>query len=451
MPRDASSPRKSRALALVPFVFLAALFVWTSVFAAERLSAVRAETAQVGGDMLRSIEFVGRMERDVSLVKILADEHVLETRAANMAAIEGEMDQSWADYAAAAREYEPLADQPREDGVWRRLSTRIGTLKPSVDAAIALSRRNEDVEAHRALEALDGDFKNAFDDSRELVRINRTAADAAMSRVDGLQGGASTLFLVIAIGGGAVSLALGAVAMRTLSRLDALQARRTEALVESNRDLEAYAGRVAHDLKGPLTTASLTASTLARQAPEQSRAIESLRRATDRMQALIDDLLELARMQACAQAVVCDPAAVVALVREDLAEREARGDVAVLTDVAPATVRCREGLLRQAIWNLTDNAIKYRRPEVSAQVEVRGRAVDHRYELSVRDNGTGMSPEEAQRAFDPFYRATRKEGEAGTGLGLSIVKRVVEACGGAISLESRLGSGSTFVMRLPLG
>jgi two-component system phosphate regulon sensor histidine kinase PhoR len=116
----------------------------------------------------------------------------------------------------------------------------------------------------------------------------------------------------------------------------------------------------------------------------------------------------------------------------------------------PASVRCREGLLRQAIWNLAENAIKYRRPEVRPHLEVSGHPVDSRYELSVRDNGLGMSPDEASRVFDPFYRALRGKDQPGLGLGLSIVKRVVEACGGALSLDSKLGSGSTFVMRLPL-
>jgi signal transduction histidine kinase len=101
------------------------------------------------------------------------------------------------------------------------------------------------------------------------------------------------------------------------------------------------------------------------------------------------------------------------------------------------------------LWNLVDNAVKYRRTGVHSDVEVRGRVVDHGYELAVEDNGIGMSPEETKKAFDPFYRALRAKEEPGTGLGLSIVKRVVEASGGTLSVRSQLGSGSTFTVRLP--
>jgi signal transduction histidine kinase len=113
-------------------------------------------------------------------------------------------------------------------------------------------------------------------------------------------------------------------------------------------------------------------------------------------------------------------------------------------------VHCSEGLLRQVVWNLTDNAMKYRRGGVTLRIEISGRSLDHRYDLSVRDNGVGLSPDETARVFDPFYRGAGSKGEPGTGLGLSIVKRAVEASGGTVWVTSEPGNGSTFVARLPL-
>jgi signal transduction histidine kinase len=118
--------------------------------------------------------------------------------------------------------------------------------------------------------------------------------------------------------------------------------------------------------------------------------------------------------------------------------------------VEAAAVACREGLLRQVLWNLVENGVKYRREDVDARIAVSGHAGAGWYELRVSDNGRGIRPEDAVHVFEPFYRADPTRHIPGTGLGLSIVKRIVEAGGGAISVETEPGHGSTFVLRLPL-
>jgi signal transduction histidine kinase len=165
------------------------------------------------------------------------------------------------------------------------------------------------------------------------------------------------------------------------------------------------------------------------------------------MSGIIEDLLALSRMRE-AQPVACDPVMVAEQLREELASHADGSGVSLVIDVQPARVRCSNGLLRQVVWNLADNAMKYRRAGVPSRVEIRGHPTDHVYELSVRDNGVGISPNEADKVFEPFYRGAT--GQPGTGLGLSIVKRAVEANGGSVSVTSELGSGSRFVARLPL-
>src|SRR5262249_4062412 len=138
-----------------------------------------------------------------------------------------------------------------------------------------------------------------------------------------------------------------------------------------------------------------------------------------------------------------------AKVREDFMEHFS--EVATLReDVEPAGVKYSEELLRQVLWNLVDNGVKYRRDDVDAAIRVAGRTTEGFYELQVSDNGLGMMPEEARRVFDPFYRAQRARDVSGTGLGLAIVKRIVEAGGGRVSIETALGRGTTFVLHLPL-
>jgi signal transduction histidine kinase len=102
------------------------------------------------------------------------------------------------------------------------------------------------------------------------------------------------------------------------------------------------------------------------------------------------------------------------------------------------------------LWNLGENAVKYRRPEVQLLVQIRGRATPNAYELSVSDNGMGMSPSVARQAFQPFFRGKQTASTPGTGLGLSVVKRVIEASGGTVSIDSEPGRGTTFKIQLPL-
>jgi signal transduction histidine kinase len=116
----------------------------------------------------------------------------------------------------------------------------------------------------------------------------------------------------------------------------------------------------------------------------------------------------------------------------------------------PASVQCSEGLLHQALWNIGENAIKYRRHEVPIHIDINGRVVRNLYEFRISDNGCGMSPEVVRRAFEPFFRGEMVQSTAGTGLGLSIVKRVVDAIGGTVSVESEVGHGTTFLINIPL-
>jgi signal transduction histidine kinase len=108
------------------------------------------------------------------------------------------------------------------------------------------------------------------------------------------------------------------------------------------------------------------------------------------------------------------------------------------------------GLLEDVFTNLGDNAVKYRRPDVPLEVDVRGRVDRNAYIYSVADNGLGMTHEDARHAFEPFFRAPGSRDLPGTGLGLSIVRRIVELHGGAVSVDSEVGTGTTFTVRLPL-
>ena len=102
------------------------------------------------------------------------------------------------------------------------------------------------------------------------------------------------------------------------------------------------------------------------------------------------------------------------------------------------------------IRNLVQNAVQYTRP--GGRIDVRVAAADGEAVLTISDSGVGIPAREQRRIFERFYRVDRARSRetGGTGLGLSIVKHVVENQGGAIAVQSELGQGSTFTVRLPL-
>jgi signal transduction histidine kinase len=221
-------------------------------------------------------------------------------------------------------------------------------------------------------------------------------------------------------------------------------------LEKRNRELDAFAGRVAHDFRAPLTSVKMAADLLGLPTPDVAKSSAVIQRGVRRMSAMIDDLLQLSQIEGAVRSDVCDPASVANAIRDDMAERLAVEGATLQLAVEAARVNCREGLFQQVLSNLAENALKYRRPDVKPEIQISGRVAANQYELCVTDNGIGMSANEAARVFDPLFRARRLREVPGTGLGLSIVKRIVEASGGTASVESKLGQGSTFTIRLSL-
>jgi signal transduction histidine kinase len=291
-------------------------------------------------------------------------------------------------------------------------------------------------------------FQDIGDDVDELIQINRQGAERQVQDILLLQHSVAELQNILSIAGTAVILIVGGWAIRLIGHREDQLVGNSAILEMRNRDLDAFAGRVAHDLRNPLNTINLASVKLATVCSDD-QAVAILQRSVNRMDALIKDMLLLSRAGA-ESGDVCDPAKAAAEINDDLSLRLTREGGTMHVSVAPAKIRGSEGLLRQALWNLVDNAVKYRRPEVPVHVEVTGRSRREFYELSVSDNGMGMAPDESSKVFEPLYRAPGTRMVPGTGLGLSIVKRVVEASGGTVSVSSKIGQGTAFIINLPI-
>lgn len=213
-----------------------------------------------------------------------------------------------------------------------------------------------------------------------------------------------------------------------------------------------FVANVSHELRTPIASVKALVETLEDGALEDPPAArEFLHRMhveVDRMAQLVQELLDLARIESGRAKLTLearDPAELVAAAAERLRAQADRAGVtlAVSAQVGLPPVRADAGRIEGAIVNLVHNAIKF--TPAGGRVEVRAEAGDPgAVRVSVRDTGVGIPAEDLPRIFERFYKTDRSRASSGTGLGLAIVKHVVQAHGGQVGASSDIGSGSTF-------
>jgi len=242
---------------------------------------------------------------------------------------------------------------------------------------------------------------------------------------------------------------VGALLISALARERRLAAEQLRLLDERNRELDAFAGRAAHDLRGPLNPIRGYADLLMAggEPPEEIREMaRRIRTSVDRMARVVDDMLELSRAGR-PQPGTAWPRTVAAEVLEEMAV-ELKG-AAVSVELPDVEVACAPGVLAQILRNLVGNAVKFRSRQRSLTLQLRGRVEGDEVELTLADNGVGMDEEAAAHAFEPYYRGRQDREVPGHGLGLAIIERAVRSVGGRCSLVSSTDGGTTVTVVLP--
>ncbi|QIV88755.1 two-component sensor histidine kinase [Glutamicibacter mishrai] len=218
-----------------------------------------------------------------------------------------------------------------------------------------------------------------------------------------------------------------------------------------------FVANVSHELKTPVGAISLLAEAITEAADDPTavrRFSTRMDKESRRLAALVQDIIELSRLQASdaivqGKEVNIDSVVAEAVDRSHLIAEEKGIDITVGGHLDEPILGDPD-LLMTAVRNLIDNAIRYSPENTKVGVGIRQR--DGYAQISVTDQGPGISPEEQERVFERFYRvdSARSRQTGGTGLGLSIVKHVLANHGGEVSLWSQPGQGSTFTLRLPL-
>ncbi len=250
--------------------------------------------------------------------------------------------------------------------------------------------------------------------------------------------------------------------MTELRTAEAEQTKLSEKLAAHNAELQQFVYIASHDLKEPLRKiiafGDLLEKSLGESLEEKPRFyLDRITSAAERMETLIDALLNLSRVHTRSQELKeTDLNTLLSEVIADL-ELRIRETGAAITFGALPILRADPSQMRQVFQNLILNAIKFQAPGNKPIVEIKSeRKVDRltygwgvSHEITVTDNGVGFDMANADKIFEPFRRLFGKSEYPGSGIGLSIVRRIVQRHGGSISVTSKPNEGSAFVIILP--
>jgi signal transduction histidine kinase len=236
------------------------------------------------------------------------------------------------------------------------------------------------------------------------------------------------------------------------------------ALKETERLKDEFIGIAAHELRTPLAvlkgfSQTLIVQTARGKGPElvdwQTEALQSIDQATSRMVELIDDLLDVTRLQARRLEFYMEPHDIVALTRRVLTRQQittGQHTLSLHTPFEYLVVQIDPRRIEQVLNNLINNAIKYSPEGGLITVTINADTTHQMALISIRDSGIGIPKDQQGRVFGRFVRAdnARNYGIGGTGLGLYLSRELIEHHGGSIWFESNEGQGSTFFITLPL-
>jgi signal transduction histidine kinase/CheY-like chemotaxis protein len=255
---------------------------------------------------------------------------------------------------------------------------------------------------------------------------------------------------------------------RHQQHLEALVDQRTLELVQArdqaeaaNRAKSAFLANMSHELRTPLSVILISSSLLSESNPtaDQLEDIGAIGRSGEHLLGLIDDVLDVAKIEAGKEELAIAPTDLISTVRTVVAMMRGRAEEKQLALVyhqpakLPRYVRVDAPKLRQVLINLLGNAIKFTK-EGTVTLKLRAQPSDVpgrvRLFFEIEDSGVGMPQHDLSRIFEPFEQVRTPGPQTGTGLGLTITRRLVELMGGTLVVESEVGRGSRFVVELPL-
>ncbi len=323
-------------------------------------------------------------------------------------------------------------------------------LRSAADAILVLDERGRLQIINPAAQRLFTDIETqlgkplprgrGYDDLVHMLDQTRANGAMAHNELPWPDGRTFTIFVTPIEDGGQVSL------LHDVTRFKELEKMKNELLATAT-----------HDLKNPLTAISGYSDLLLKigqLTPQQADFIGRIQTAAKQMFELVQDLLEMARLEMGLELkkALLDGRDMLAEICDEFGGQAATKQQTLTFEpiAAPLPINVDAGRLRQVLRNLVGNAVKYT-PE-GGQITVSARVEARTVRMLVRDTGVGIPPDDLPFIFDKFFRVKSAETRdiEGSGLGLAIVKTIVDQHGGQISVESTPGTGSCFTVSLPL-
>jgi signal transduction histidine kinase len=432
---------------LLGFVGVAVAFVLSTVVAEYSDLEIQAAAKRITGTASPSVAHLAALRGEIRRFVLLADD-----------AVDKGVDGIYQEPDPDLREARDGID--RTWAAYRRLSAT------GADAASVEETRRVKEELDVAILRLDRQMaRNAWSEARDTLAMSIRPITERLDEIllrlveHHAQAGAALASRIDKLGRHSIRLAIGLDAISVLLALFTASlmirvVRRYTRLVEIRaEELELFAGRVAHDVIGPLGSASLALDVAARDALTGSRSqrvIASGRAGLQRARMIADALLDFALAGAQpAPDLRADVADVVRAVVEEVGpDAQARGVVIQVEMAQPGWVACAPGILTSIVSNLVRNAVKYVGDAPRRCVTVRGRPLGGAVLIEVEDNGPGLPEALGHQVFQPYVRGAGSR-EPGIGLGLATVKKFTEAHGGRIDVRSVPGLGCRFGVELP--
>jgi signal transduction histidine kinase len=458
MSSDSAGVRRTRhrtwPILLIGFALVGSVFVAQDLITRYLSTSNESRSIRLERDSFYSIDEVNRIAHDALQIELLVNDHIYENDPAAMAGIEKKINALFLDIDQASRVYESLIEFPDEAAEWEKARASLGHLHMTVGAALALSRQNQDDEARAQWMASRTESADLGPSLTALIAFNRKSALTATAEVDAAQRRTREVNDVIRFLG---LLGVGLLAVWVIRWVLAYERKLEESaelLAIQNHDLDAFAGRVAHDLKNALGPLLIFPALLRRDATDPQRVRElahSTERSTRRTSQVIDSLLAFAR---ASHGVDPDSAAPVRAAVESVLDETTQlashlGATIEVDAIPDLVVRCESGLLHVVLVNIVGNAVKYLSGRPVRRVQIRVNREDDTCRLEIVDTGPGIPKDQLQKIFEPFYRVEAGHA-AGSGIGLATVRRILDARSGRIEVESEEGQGTRFVVWLPL-
>jgi signal transduction histidine kinase len=338
------------------------------------------------------------------------------------------------------------------------LSQTVSLRQQGFDAALAVVRTDVGQKLMEDIDAAIVDLESAQQSllaSRTRQLENQAAWATGFAVLGGVSALVSTILGMLWLSRQRANAKLLEAERRFRQDLERQVESRTTELTQVNRELDAFAYTISHDLRAPLRSMHGYADALVEDygasLPEEGRGFtQRIVAAADRMENLIQDILTYSRL--ARGEVNLRPVALEQIVHQVLAHSEqmvseARAEIEVERPLP--SVKAHPPTLVQAVENLISNAIKFVPPGNRPYIRIRAERQANRVRLWFEDNGIGIDPAHQERVFQPFQRLHGVEAYPGTGIGLAIVRRSLERMGGECGVISKPGEGSRFWIELP--